>query len=200
MKRVLLAVILVAFCISCSRSPEDKANKLIEKDLKKVLYVPESYDPVETKVDSAFTPFDDPVFVDKTMQLLDLATSIVEYDNNIKEAKSQMSLWDNMGSAFSRNEYQEAKDEYDENTQNRTEAISKAKKLGEELKKMMDKERMFIGYKVQHRYRADNNAGNTLFGEKIYLFDKNMNQIVASYNDEEYKTYQSVCKQIVGEN
>ncbi len=200
MKRVLLAVILVAFCISCSRSPENKANKLIEKDLKKVLYVPESYDPVETKVDSAFTPFDDPVFVDKTMQLLDLATSIEEYDNNIKEAKSSMSLWDNMGSAFSRNEYQEAKDEYDENTQNRTEAISKAKKLGEELKKMMDKERMFIGYKVQHRYRADNNAGNTLFGEKIYLFDKNMNQIVASYNDEEYKTYQSVCKQIVGEN
>lgn len=200
MKRVLLAVILVAFCISCSRSPEDKANKLIEKDLKKVLYVPESYDPVETKVDSAFTPFDDPVFVDKTMQLLDLATSIEEYDNNIKEAKSSMSLWDNMGSAFSRNEYQEAKDEYDENTQNRTEAISKAKKLGEELKKMMDKERMFIGYKVQHRYRADNNAGNTLFGEKIYLFDKNMNQIVASYNYEEYKTYQSVCKQIVGEN
>ncbi|HIW87605.1 MAG TPA: hypothetical protein IAC47_04945 [Candidatus Onthomorpha intestinigallinarum] len=200
MKRVLLAVILVAFCISCSRSPEDKANKLIEEDLKKVLYVPESYDPVETKVDSAFTPFDDPVFVDKTMQLLDLATSIEEYDNNIKEAKSSMSLWDNMGSAFSRNEYQEAKDEYDENTQNRTEAISKAKKLGEELKKMMDKERMFIGYKVQHRYRADNNAGNTLFGEKIYLFDKNMNQIVASYNYEEYKTYQSVCKQIVGEN
>lgn len=200
MKRVLLAVILVAFCISCSRSPENKANKLIEKDLKKVLYVPESYDPVETKVDSAFTPFDDPVFVDKTMQLLDLATSIEEYDNNIKEAKSSMSLWDNMGSAFSRNEYQEAKDEYDENTQNRTEAISKAKKLGEELKKMMDKERMFIGYKVQHRYRADNNAGNTLFGEKIYLFDKNMNQIVASYNDEEYKTYQSVCKQIVSEN
>lgn len=200
MKRVLLAVILVAFCISCSRSPEDKANKLIEEDLKKVLYVPESYDPVETKVDSAFTPFDDPVFVDKTMQLLDLATSIEEYDNNIKEAKSSMSLWDNMGSAFSRNEYQEAKDEYDENTQNRTEAISKAKKLGEELKKMMDKERMFIGYKVQHRYRADNNAGNTLFGEKIYLFDKNMNQIVASYNYEEYKTYQSVCKQIVVEN
>ena len=195
-----MAVILVAFCISCSRSPEDKANKLIEEDLKKVLYVPESYDPVETKVDSAFTPFDDPVFVDKTMQLLDLATSIEEYDNNIKEAKSSMSLWDNMGSAFSRNEYQEAKDEYDENTQNRTEAISKAKKLGEELKKMMDKERMFIGYKVQHRYRADNNAGNTLFGEKIYLFDKNMNQIVASYNYEEYKTYQSVCKQIVGEN
>ena len=173
---------------------------MIEEDLKKVLYVPESYDPVETKVDSAFTPFDDPVFVDKTMQLLDLATSIEEYDNNIKEAKSSMSLWDNMGSAFSRNEYQEAKDEYDENTQNRTEAISKAKKLGEELKKMMDKERMFIGYKVQHRYRADNNAGNTLFGEKIYLFDKNMNQIVASYNYEEYKTYQSVCKQIVGEN
>lgn len=195
-----MAVILVAFCISCSRSPEDKANKLIEEDLKKVLYVPESYDPVETKVDSAFTPFDDPVFVDKTMQLLDLATSIEEYDNNIKEAKSSMSLWDNMGSAFSRNEYQEAKDEYDENTQNRTEAISKAKKLGEELKKMMDKERMFIGYKVQHRYRADNNAGNTLFGEKIYLFNKNMNQIVASYNYEKYKTYQSVCKQIVGEN
>lgn len=63
-----LIVGILAFA-SCAHSPEEKANALIEASLKKSLYHPETYDPAETLVDSAFTPFDDPVFYEKALDL-----------------------------------------------------------------------------------------------------------------------------------
>ncbi len=130
---------LVVLFVSCSKSPEDKASALIEENIKKVLYHPETYDPAETQVDSAFTPFDDPAFYEKTVQLCKLGMSIEEYDSNMKSAKSSMSIWSGpYQSAFGRNEYQEAKDKYDESAQNKKRAEIKAKKLVEELKDMLD--------------------------------------------------------------
>ena len=70
------------------------------------------------------------------------------------------------------------------------------------LKTMLDKEQLFIGFKARHRFRANNNAGQIVFGEMKYLFDKDMNKIVASYDmdDDEYKTVQIVYKQMLGED
>lgn len=81
-------------------------------------------------------------------------------------------------------------------------AEKKAKKLADELKTMLDKEQLFIGFKARHRFRANNNAGQIVFGEMKYLFDKDMNKIVASYDmdDDEYKTVQIVYKQMLGED
>lgn len=203
MKRILLGALLVTLFASCCKSPEDKANALIEKDIKKVLYHPETYDPTETLVDSAFTPFDDPVFYDKTVQLCKLGMTIDEYDRNMKSAKSSMSIWSGpYQSAFGRNEYQEAKEKYNENAENKKNAEKKVKRLADELKAMLDKEQRFIGFKARHRYRANNNAGQTVFGEIMYLFDKDMNNIVASYDmdEDEYKTVQVVYKQMLGED
>lgn len=203
MKRVLLGTLLVMLIASCSKSPEEKANALIREDIKKVLYHPETYDPAETQVDSAFTPFDDPAFYEKTVQLCRLGMSIDECDRNMKHAKSSMSIWSGpYQSAFGRNEYQDAKDKYDENARNKKNAEIKAKKIADELKSMLDKEPRFIGFKARHRYRANNNAGQTVFGEIKYLFDKDINQIVGSYDmeNDEYKAVQIIYKQILGEN
>ena len=203
MRKILLGALLVTLFASCSKSLEDKANTLIEEDIKKTLYHPETYDPAETQVDSAFTPFDDPVFYEKTIQLCKIGMSIDEYDRKMKSAKSSMSIWSGPSqSAYSKNEYQEAKDEYDENAQNKKNAEKKAKKLADELKTMLDKEQLFIGFKARHRFRANNNAGQIVFGEMKYLFDKDMNKIVASYDmdDDEYKTVQIVYKQMLGED
>ena len=203
MERILLGALLITLFVSCGKSPEEKANALIEDDIKKVLYHPETYDPAETQIDSAFTPFDDPVFYEKTVQLCKLGMSIDECDRKMKNAKSSMSIWSGpYQSAYSKNEYQEAKDEYDENAQNKKNAEKKAKKLADELKTMLDKEQLFIGFKARHRFRANNNAGQIVFGEMKYLFDKDMNKIVASYDmdDDEYKTVQIVYKQMLGED
>lgn len=203
MRKVLLGVLLATLCVSCSKSLEEKANALITDDIKKVLYHPETYDPAETQVDSAFTPFDDPAFYEKTVQLCKLGMSIDECDRKMKHAKSSMSIWSGpYQSAFGRNEYQEAKDEYDENARNKKNAEIKVQKLANELKIMLDKEQRFIGFKARHRYRADNNAGQTIFGEMKYLFDKDLRKIVATYDmdDDEYKAVQIVYKQMLGED
>lgn len=203
MKRVLLGTLLATLFVSCVKSPEEKADALIEDDIKKVLYHPETYDPAETQVDSAFTPFDDPAFYEKTIQLCELGMIIDESDSNMKHAKSSMSLWSGTyQSAYGRNKYQEAKDEYDENERNKNNAEIKAQKLINELKIMLDKEPQFIGFKARHRYRASNNAGQTIFGEMKYLFDKDLSKIIATYDmdDDEYKAVQIVYKQMLGDD
>ena len=203
MERILLGALLITLFVSCGKSPEEKANALIEDDIKKVLYHPETYDPAETQIDSAFTPFDDPVFYEKTVQLCKLGMSIDECDRKMKNAKSSMSIWSGpYQSAFGRNEYQEAKNEYDENERNKKSIEAKVQKLATELKTMLDNEQQFIGFKARHRYRANNNAGQTIFGETKYLFDKSLSKIVASYDmdSEEYKTVQIIYKQMLGED
>ena len=83
MERILLGTLLITLFVSCGKSPEEKANALIEDDIKKVLYHPETYDPAETQVDSAFTPFDAPVFYEKTVQLCKLGMSIDECERKM---------------------------------------------------------------------------------------------------------------------
>lgn len=203
MERILLGALLITLFVSCGKSPEEKANALIEDDIKKVLYHPETYDPAETQIDSAFTPFDDPVFYEKTVQLCKLGMSIDECDRKMKNAKSSMSIWSGpYQSAFGRNEYQEAKNEYDENERNKKSIEAKVKKLATELKTSSENEQQFIGFRARHRYRANNNAGQTIFGETKYLFDKSLSKIVASYDmdSEEYKTVQIIYKQMLGED
>lgn len=203
MKRVLLGAALVVLFVSCAKSPEEKAKSLIEDDIKKVLYHPESYDPAETLVDSAFAPFDDPVFYEKTLRLCKLGMAIDRCNENMKDAKSSMSIWSGpYQSAFGRNSYQEAKDKYDNNAQEKINEEIKAKKLGNELKGMIDKGRKFIGFKVQHSYRANTNSGQTVFGKKLYLFDENMERIIASYDmdDVEYQTVQFFYGQFLGDD
>ena len=68
MKKVMLFVAALMTLVACSQSPEDKAKVLIKESMKKTLYHAETYDPVETVVDSAFTPFDDPAFYEKTIK------------------------------------------------------------------------------------------------------------------------------------
>lgn len=202
-KNLLLGAVFITLFASCNKSPEDKANALIKEDIKKILYHPETYAPAETQVDSAFTPFNDPEFYKKTAQLYKLGKTIDECNNNMKSAKSSMAIWSGpYQGTFGRNEYQEAKKEYNENAEKKKKAERKAKKLGEELKTMLEKEQQFIGFKAQHRYRANNNAGQTVFGEMEYLFDKNISEIIASYDmdGEEYKAVQIVYKQMLGED
>lgn len=203
MNRILLGVAMVALFVSCSKSPEEKANALIEKDIKKVLYHPETYDPAETQVDSAFAPFDDPEFYDKTVELYKLGMSIENYDRNMKSAKSSMSIWNEpYHTAFGRNKYKEAKDKYEDNEQKKKSAEAKVKELIEELKTtIMDKGQQFIGFKARHRYRASNNEGQIVFGEMEYLFDKDMNEIITSYDmdDLDYKAVQMIYEQVLSE-
>ena len=98
---VMMAIILLA---SCNNSPIDKANALIKDDMLKKLVIAESYEPVETKVDSAFAPFDAPEFYIQTLELLKMGAEMQEYEEKAKHAKSSITIWRNPYSAYSTNQ------------------------------------------------------------------------------------------------
>lgn len=64
-KKIAWGVFFAAMLVACSQTPEKKADALITDIVKESLFHPESYSPVRTRVDSAFTPFDNPDFFKK---------------------------------------------------------------------------------------------------------------------------------------
>lgn len=205
MKKNLMFIVVLCALISCTQSPQEKANALIEINLKKSLYHPESYNPAETIVDSAFTPFDDPYFYEKTVDLCKLGVEIEEYELKIKDEKSDMALYkDLLGIMYSNSDkerYDQAKENYEKYLAAKNKAEHKIVQLVEELKKDLEKESQFIGFKAKHRYRAQTNGGQIVFGEVKFLFDKEITKIVSAYDmdGDEYKAVQVLYKEMLGE-
>ena len=190
-KLVLLGFAALAF-VGCTMSPEKKAASIAEKAVKASLYHPNSYDPIGTVVDSALAPMDDPDFFEKTLKLYELGIEMDECDRKMKSAKSSMAIWSHPYDAFSRNEYNEAKEKYDNYAAKMETLQKKVEKLSAEMKGIAEQGRNFIGWKVTHSYRAQNNAGQTLIGKSVFILDPEMNQILAGYDtdDSDYENVQ----------
>lgn len=203
MKKICITISLAIFLLSsCNNSPTDKANVLIKDDMRKSLIITDSYEPVETKVDSAFAPFDEPEFYNQTLKLLKMGIEIQKYEDRAKLAKSSMAIWSDPYSAYSKNQYQESKAEYEEYIEKQHAIKEKIENTVNNIKEMVQQKPKFIGYKVTHRYRAKNNAGQTLLGDKLYILNNDFTDIIASYDmdSEEYVAFQEVVKQIKEEN
>lgn len=193
----------VLLMVSCVKSPEKKAEAMIKEQIQKTLYHPETYSPVETQVDSAFTPYDAPDFYEKALELAKLGMVVRECDDEAKSNKSSMSIY-SVGiyqTAYERNEYREAKARYEQVMKRKDEAMKQVRELCREMKAEMEKTGEFIGFTALHTFRADNNAGNTLIGHAEFLFDKDMKEIVAGYemDSNEYKAVQYLYRIMNGE-
>lgn len=187
MKNIFYLALVAIVMVACGQSQEQKAESLIKEILKKSLYKPETYKPVETKVDSAFSPYDDPAFFEELAEMGKMNSEYEELESKAKQAKSSMAIWsDPYMSAYSRNEYQEAKSDYEEANAKLEKLKTKGRKQFEKIANMLQKNNKFIGYKAVHNYRADNNAGNTLIGNTIFFIDKNFEKIIYSMDVDEY--------------
>lgn len=196
MKKIFYLALVVVIMVACGKSQEQKAEALIKESLKKSLYKPETYKPVETKVDSAFAPYDDPAFFEELAELGKMNNEYAELEEKAKRAKSSMSIWSGpYMTAYGRNEYQEAKEEYEKANAKIEKLKTKGRKQYEKVAKMLQGERKFIGYKAVHNYRADNNAGNTLIGNTIFFIDENFTEIRYSLEVEEYNQIQEAISQ-----
>ena len=196
MKKFIYLSFLTLVLVACSQSQEQKAEALIKESLKKSLYKPETYKPVETKVDSAFAPYDDPAFFEELTELGKMNSEYEELEEKAKRAKSSMAIWSGpYQTAFGRNEYQEAKEDYDEANAQINKLKTKGKKQYEKVVSMLQSERKFIGYKALHNYRADNNAGSTLIGNTFFFIDENFTEVRYSMEEEVYEQVQNAISQ-----
>ena len=191
MKKIFYLALVAIVMVACGQSQEQKAEYLIKESLKKSLYKPETYKPVETKVDSAFAPYDDPTFFEELAELGEMNSEYEELESKAKHAKSSMAIWSGpYMSAYGRNEYQEAKSDYEEANAKLEKLKTKGRKQFEKIANMLQVSNKFIGYKAVHNYRADNNAGNTLIGNTIFFIDKNFEEITYSMEVDEYNQVQ----------
>ena len=197
MKKIFYLALVTVVIAACGQPQEQKAEALIKESLKKSLYKPETYKPVETKVDSAFAPYDDPAFFEELAELGKMNSEYADLEEKAKHAKSSMSIWSGpYQTSFGRNQYQEAKEEYDEANAKIEKLKTKGRKQYEKVANMLQGNRKFIGYKAIHNYRADNNAGNTLIGNTIFFIDKNFEEVTYSMEVEEYNQVQEAIEQL----
>ena len=198
MKNYLYLALLAVVVVACGQSHEKKAEALIKKKKKKTLYKPETYKPVDTKVDSAFAPYDDPVFLEEIMEFGKLGEEHEFLERKAKSAKSSMSLWSGpYQTEYGRNNYRDAKEEFDDANSQLEKLKCKGIKLREKIVSKLNADRQFIGYKAVHNYRADNNAGNTLIGNTVFFIDKDFKEVLFRLDIEEYNGCQEAIKYIV---
>ena len=151
MKKLICLSIITVLLVACNQSQEQKAEVLIKESLKTTLYKPETYKPIETKVDSAFAPYDDPAFYEELSELVKMGEELEKLDKKAKQAKKSMSIWGGpYQTALSKINYQEAKEEQKKahmslKHQELSNELDEYLRIGEELSKTKGLEKKSLG-------------------------------------------------------
>ena len=166
--------------------------------MKKLLYIPNSYKAIDSKIDSSFSPYQDPEFIESVIQLNGLGEKMEEIEPDIKLAKSTMAIWvdSRFSSSYAKNQYEEAKAEYDEAFEKYESLSSKRQAILNRLREEINKEPEFIGYMVFHTYRAKNNIGQNLIGQDIFFVDKDLTEVLAHTSTEELESYKEALEEL----
>ncbi len=194
----MVATIVV---VACSQSPEQKAEALVKDSLKKTLFKPDTYKPVDTKLDSAYAPYDDPAFYKDLVELGGLNSEYEDLEEDVKQAKFSMALYGDSRhlTSLSKHEYEEAKIKYEEANEKIENLRKKGIKLTEKIVALLKEEPKFIGYKVLHNYRADTNSGMTTIGNTVFFVDENLTEVKFAMSLEEYNQTQEAIKHFLEE-
>ncbi len=201
MKKTICGFVLIAFCmVACESTPEDKAVALIKASKEKSLVKPATYEPIETRLDSAFSPYDSPAFYELVLEIANEGNELKRVQREVEMAKSGMAIWGESRSvsAYFRNEYNDAKAKYDESSARLSRMSERFQRLAQKMQEMVQATPAFVGFKAEHTFRAENNAGQTLVGRNMYYFDKDLTRVEAFYDmdDEAFVGVQKVAKRI----
>ena len=193
-----ICLALLVLC-SCSQSTEDKVNSLIKDEMNKTLVKIKTYEPVETKIDSAYTPLDAPEFLNTLKEIVNEAQEAEVLTREVELAKTSMAIYGGpYSTALSRNEYRKHKEEYERYSAKLEELKNRVQKKGESLVPLFKKQSSFIGYRVVHKFRYENEEGQTTFGNMLFIIDEDIKTILASYDMDsmEYQLMEQSIKEI----
>ena len=179
MKKLQLLFCAVALIFtSCTLSNEEKAEKLIKESLKGTLYHPDSYEPISTRVDSAFINFENLAKVGELCEELgDLLDKESEYQREMLSAESSKSIYAPNGWYYdlhSQTMYNQYKQEYEEYKAKLEKIAPKITTTLSELKETSQNiySDELTGWIVSHRFTSKNGANTmTIPGDMIFVCD-----------------------------
>ena len=207
MKRIIFIIPVLCLLASC-KSKEEKALELIDQRMFQTLYDYESYQPVETKLDSAFTS---PYFSDSIIAMVMLYDEFQDEADDFKDdaddAKTTMEIWSDSYSSYARTRYNDAKNKWVDNSilyfKTSKKAIFTLMRATEAIK---DFKPEFCGWQVYHKYRCKSKGGHSLLSETIYIVDKDVKEITQTIDidDDDYikakKRIDEIIEDLSGDN
>lgn len=191
MKRLVLILMVAPLLVACG-GREKRAEKIAEETVVKTLYYPDTYEPVETVVDSAYVSiYTNTDALDAAYKIIDLKQELENLQWDYEQALSDVSLYGDFSydrSTYRKEKYRQAKGEL-------ADAEKKLKNCEADLKKQENiirtcyetiNEGEFCGWGIAHRFRAENGNGNKLIGDVLILTDKDMENVVNVFTSDEF--------------
>ena len=182
MKQIYFVLIISPLLFSCTQTKEEKAAEIAKSEMIKILYNVDSYEPIETQVDSAYTSF----YTD--FDVVRAAHDLIELNADekkeglqwqYKHAKSSAAIWSDSRDAYSREQYRQAKEEMDD-------YANQLKELDEEVKTKINEirdsakaviEHQFCGWNIYHRFRCANGLGVQQISDILIIVDENLEMV-----------------------
>lgn len=179
MKKILFLMMPALMLTGC-QSREEKAAELIKQEMFKTLYDFESYEPIETKIDSAFTSiYSDTLALLYATQVKEMFDELDDAKTDYEIAKSSMEIWADSYSSLGRYKFNEAKEKVNDYINKINNTLEVTNSIYEKIKKRnIEIGHDFIGWKAQHKFRCKTKGGNFDLGDYVYVFDKDMKSII----------------------
>ncbi len=181
MKNYPIAFFACLLLFGC-QSREDKVAKLIKDDMFKTLYDFESYEPIETTIDSAFTSiYTDTISLMYASLVQDIFDNFEEKESVFKETQNTMEIWYDSYSPLGRRKYKEAKEKMGQLSREIQEDIKRVNELYEKIQKRdAYMTPTFIGWVAKHKFRCKTKGGNFELGNYSYIFNEDISSILFS--------------------
>lgn len=172
MRKYFIYPIIAIFAISCGQNLSRKAEELAKTEILPTLYHPESYEPIQTIVDTAFvtiyTDFEilqmvddyDKYISEKEDTQRELEWARIEYNttkSSINSAKSSVAMWSRPYDAWSREQLRQAQEELQEVQLSLTTVQQKIDDISQQLSNIEDKIQVKKAAIKQRASEIDNN-------------------------------------------
>ena len=188
MKKLFVCVCALSLLAACYKSPAQKAEALIHSEKSKTIAKTTTLEVKEIKVDSAFSPTDDPTFFKQMEEASKLN------DEYYAKQKAVMELRDSMNVLLRQNSPEQLYKELKRQEVKLLVEIDQLKERGNEIYDQLiaiaSSEPKFIGYKAMYTFQIHNEAGSTLPATEFYLFDTDVHHIVYSCSNSYYEEAQ----------
>ncbi|MBR1448370.1 MAG: hypothetical protein IJ588_06470 [Prevotella sp.] len=176
MKKILLFMISF-FVLTACQTKEEKAEKLAKKALNGIIVNIDTYEPIETTVDSAYAPLMTAEVFNQYPQLLSQIRELSLAQDKADVAKMKMSIYENPYSSYGKQQYESAKEEYEMYSRINSELGEKIQAFSQKIEQYAKEEPVFNGYRVIHKCRYVDKEGNKTIGSFLFLMNEDLTEV-----------------------
>lgn len=180
MKKNIIILISCLFCISCSKSKEEKIQELVDNSIKNDLFFPDSYDPIEVYIDSVFDNMLSPENIEMADRIIKIDNEIKALNDDIEYEMEVLGLYYN--SSLFKYEIAQSKRKIQNLENSRFEKENQLMQLFNSLQEQYWQRREFTGYCAIQKFRAKNNDNQICIGQYAVYIDTEATKSIAYYD------------------